>query len=93
MNTFKQAMPEGFVILLFEISGYAVYVMFLLLGAFSLNQLDQFTLAVLSQPMAHEIKFGDKGCLPYNSTYSTDYKTFCVKSTKDSNQPETNQTV
>lgn len=85
-------MAESFVVV-FKAGGYAVYVLFLLLGAYLLNQLDRYALAVSSQPMAHDIKFGDKGCLPYNSTFSKHYKNFCVKSMEDSNQPERNQTV
>ncbi|XP_078349964.1 MFS-type efflux pump MSMEG_3705-like [Oculina patagonica] len=79
--------------LVFKAGGYAVYVLFLLLGAYLLNQLDRYALAVSSQPMAHDIKFGDKGCLPYNSTFSSDYKDFCVKSFKDSNEPERNESA
>lgn len=83
---------ESFVVV-FKAGSYAVYVLFLLLGAYLLNQLDRYALAVSSQPMAHDIKFGDKGCLPYNSTFSSEYKDFCVKSTKDGNEPETNKTA
>ena len=90
--TFKRTMTESFVVV-FKAGGYAVYVLFLLLAAYLLNQLDRYALAVSSQPMAHDIKFGDKGCLPYNSTFSHDYKKFCVKSIEDSSQPERNKTV
>ena len=79
-------------VVVFKAGGYAVYVLFLLLGAFLLNQLDRYALAVSSQPMAHDIKFGDKGCLPYNSSFSKDYRNFCVESTKNRNEPEKNQT-
>ena len=94
-RTFKplnRAMGESFVVV-FKAGGYAVYVLFLLLGAYLLNQLDRYALAVSSQPMAHDIKFGDKGCLPYNSSFSKDYKKICVESVKDSNEPEKNQTA
>ena len=90
--TFKRTMAESFVVV-FKAGGYAVYVLFLLLGTYLLNQLDRYALAVSSQPMARDIKFGDKGCLPYNSTFSHDYKKFCVKSVKDSNEPERNRTA
>ncbi|KAJ7378131.1 hypothetical protein OS493_024796 [Desmophyllum pertusum] len=46
---------ESFVVV-FKAGGYAVYVLFLLLGAYLLNQLDRYALAVSSQPMAHDIK-------------------------------------
>lgn len=88
----RKMASESFVSV-FRAGSYAVYVLFLLLGAYLLNQLDRYALAVSSQPMAHDIHFGDKGCLPYNSTFSSKYKDFCVKSEKDSNQPERNQTV
>ena len=78
---------------LFKFRRYAVYILFLLLGAFSLNQIDRFILAVLSQPMARDIKFGDKGCLSYNSTFSHDYKDFCVKDLEHGSEPERNQTT
>lgn len=77
----------------FKAGGYAVYVLLLLLGTYLLNQLDRYALAVSSQPMAHDIKFGDKGCLPYNSTFSKDDEKLCVNSLKDSSQPERNQTA
>lgn len=85
-------MAESFIVV-FKAGGYAVYVLFLLLGTYLLNQLDRYALAVSSQPMARDIKFGDKGCLPYNSTFSHDYKKFCVNSLKDSSQTERNQTA
>lgn len=78
---------------IFKAGGYAVYVLFLLLGTYLLNQLDRYALAVSSQPMAHDIKFGDKGCLPYNSTFSNKYKKYCVNSLEDRSQPERNQTA
>ena len=83
-------MAESFIVI-FKAGGYAVYVLFLLLGTFFLNQLDRFPIAVLSQPMARDIKFGDKGCLPYNATFSRDYKTFCVNGLKDRSEPENNK--
>lgn len=92
VNIFKQAMAESFIVV-FKAGGYAVYVLFLLLGTYLLNQLDRYALAVSSQPMARDIKFGDKGCLPYNSTFSNNYKKFCVNSLGDSSEPERNQTV
>ena len=42
---------------------YAIYVLFCLLCAYLLNQLDRYALAVTSKPMAQDIHFGDKGCL------------------------------
>jgi len=86
-------MAESMAVLFTEVSCYAVYILVLLLCVFSLNKIDRFALAVLSQPMAQDIKFGDKGCLPYNSTFSYEYKEFCVKGLDDSSEPETNQTT
>ncbi|XP_068695017.1 MFS-type efflux pump MSMEG_3705-like [Montipora foliosa] len=91
-KTFKRAMAKGF-LQIFKAGGYAVYVLFLLLGTYLLNQLDRYALAVSSQPMAHDIKFGDKGCLPYNSSFSHDYKKYCVNSLEDSSQTERNETA
>ena len=85
-------MAKGF-LQIFKAGGYAVYVLFLLLGTYLLNQLDRYALAVSSQPMAHDIKFGDKGCLPYNSSFSHDYKKYCVNSLEDSSQTERNETA
>lgn len=92
VKTSQQAMAQSFM-QVFKAGGYAVYVLLLLLGTYLLNQLDRYALAVSSQPMAHDIKFGDKGCLPYNSTFSKDYEKLCVNSLKDSSQPERNQTA
>ncbi|KAK2567009.1 Sphingosine-1-phosphate transporter SPNS2 [Acropora cervicornis] len=92
VKTFQKAMAQSFM-QVFKAGGYAVYVLLLLLGTYLLNQLDRYALAVSSQPMAHDIKFGDKGCLPYNSTFSKDYEKLCVNSLKDSSQPERNQTA
>lgn len=88
-----ERMASGSCLSVFKADGYAVYVLFLLLGTYLLNQLDRYTLAVSSQPMAQDIHFGDKGCLPYNSTFSSEYKDFCVKSEKGSGEPERNQTT
>ncbi|KAH9496640.1 hypothetical protein Btru_009912 [Bulinus truncatus] len=46
-----------------EIQAYNVYVLFLLLVAYLLNQLDRYMLAVTILPVSQEIKFGDQGCL------------------------------
>ena len=83
-------MAEGFLVI--STLGYRpLYLLFLLLSVFSLNKLDRFSIAVLSQPMARDIKFGDKGCLPFNATFSRDYKTFCVNGLKESSEPENNK--
>ncbi|XP_072045497.1 MFS-type efflux pump MSMEG_3705-like [Amphiura filiformis] len=42
---------------------YALYVLFLLLLAYLLNQLDRYCLAICTQPMAQEIEYGDQSCL------------------------------
>ena len=42
---------------------YALYVLFLLLLTYLLNQLDRYALAICTQPMAQDIGYGDKSCL------------------------------
>jgi len=72
---------------------YPVYVLTLLLAANLLNQLDRYALAVTSQPMARDVKFGDKGCLPYNSSLGSTIKNFCDKSYLDKDKTERNETA
>jgi hypothetical protein len=43
--------------------------------------------------MAREIKFGDKGCLPYNTSLGSGVKSLCVKSYLDSDKTERNETA
>ena len=74
-----------------SVTGYAIYVMFLLVSVFSVSKVDRFLLATTSQPLARGIKFGDKGCLPYNSTFYRDYKDFCAHDLKG--EVETNHRV
>ena len=82
----------AFRFLVLKAGGYAVYVLFLLLGAYLLNQLDRYALGATSMPMAQDIKFGDKGCLPRNSSFSSD-KDYCVKSYLDADKIEKNETA
>ncbi|MGH0135867.1 UNVERIFIED_CONTAM: hypothetical protein FKN15_058972 [Acipenser sinensis] len=44
--------------------GYPVYVLCILLITYLLNQLDRYILAIVILPLAQEIHFGDKSCLP-----------------------------
>ncbi|KAH9496641.1 hypothetical protein Btru_009913 [Bulinus truncatus] len=59
---------------------YNVYVLFLFLLAYLLNQLDRYMLTITILPIAQELKFGNKGCLknvPYISSRmcnATDYE-------------------
>ncbi|XP_070581990.1 MFS-type efflux pump MSMEG_3705-like isoform X2 [Ptychodera flava] len=46
---------------------YAGYVLALLLIAYLLNQLDRYALAIVTQPMAQDIHYGDQSCL-YSDT-------------------------
>ena len=87
-----RSMASGGCLSVLKAGGYAVYVLFLLLGAYLLNQLDRYALGATSQPMAQDIHFGDKGCLPYNSTFSSN-KEICVKSFLDSDKVEKNKTL
>lgn len=74
-----------------KVSCHAIYVMFLLVSTFSANKLNRFLLATVSQPLARDIRFGDKGCLPVKATFSADYKEFCMHSLND--ELELNQTA
>ncbi|XP_006820643.1 uncharacterized protein LOC102809729, partial [Saccoglossus kowalevskii] len=51
---------------------YAIYVLILLLTAYLLNQLDRYTLAVCTQPMAQDIHYGDQSCLENTSISNLD---------------------
>ncbi|MBN3288338.1 SPNS1 protein, partial [Polyodon spathula] len=44
--------------------GYPVYILCILLITYLLNQLDRYILAIVILPLAQEIHFGDKSCLP-----------------------------
>ncbi|XP_061169687.1 MFS-type efflux pump MSMEG_3705-like [Saccostrea echinata] len=48
---------------------YKLYVLFLLLLTYLLNQLDRYMLAITSKSMAQEIHFGDKACMK-NTSFS-----------------------
>lgn len=74
-----------------NVSCYAIYAMFLLVSTFSANKLNRFLLATVSQPLARDIHFGDKGCLPVKAISSGDYKEFCTRSLND--ELESNQTA
>lgn len=74
-----------------KVSCYAIYAMFLLVSTFSANKLNRFLLATVSQPLARDIHFGDKGCVPVKATFSGDYKEFCMRSLND--ELELNQTA
>ncbi|KAL4218886.1 hypothetical protein ACF0H5_021474 [Mactra antiquata] len=52
-----------------KVGGYQIYVLFLFLITYLLNQLDRYMLAITIKPMAQELEFGDKGCL-LQSNYS-----------------------
>lgn len=93
-NTFSLVKDMGTGVLSLSKAGfYPVYILALLLGAYLLNQLDRYALAVTSQPMAREIKFGDHGCLPYNTSLGSKIKNLCVKSYLNSDKTEKNETA
>ncbi|XP_013388870.1 protein spinster homolog 1 [Lingula anatina] len=60
---------------------YSLYVLLLLLIAYLLNQLDRYTLAIVTQPMAQEIHYGDHGCLDNteNVTHKENSTVTCKK--------------
>jgi hypothetical protein len=62
---------------------YPIYVVFILLAAYLLNQLDRYTLSIVAKPLSQDLKFGDKSCLA-NSTdqHYDEFKDKCPKSAK-----------
>jgi hypothetical protein len=44
-------------------SPYSLYVLFVLLATYMLNQLDRYALNITNIEISQEIKYGDKGCL------------------------------
>ncbi|XP_067928432.1 MFS-type efflux pump MSMEG_3705-like [Watersipora subatra] len=46
-----------------SLTPYKFYVLMLCLTAYLLNQLDRYLLPIMTQPMAQDIHYGDKGCL------------------------------
>ena len=62
---------------------YPLYVLFMLLAAYLLNQLDRYTLAIVAKPVAQHLKFGDQACMadssnPFYSNYSSRFKNNCT---------------
>ncbi|XP_072908368.1 protein spinster-like [Hemitrygon akajei] len=47
-----------------QAGGYPVYVLCCLLVTYLLNQLDRYVLAIVALPLAQELEFGDRSCLP-----------------------------
>lgn len=78
-------------LIILKLDRYALYVLFLLTAVFVSNQIDRFAFATISQPLARDIKFGDKACLPFNSTFAHDYKDFCTYGLEDSKEPESDR--
>ncbi|XP_055516283.1 probable galactarate/D-glucarate transporter GarP isoform X1 [Leucoraja erinacea] len=46
-----------------QAGSYPVYVLCCLLAAYLLNQLDRYVLAIVIQPLAQDLEFGDRSCL------------------------------
>lgn len=62
---------------------YSIYVLFTLLAAYLLNQLDRYTLAIVAKPMAQDLKYGDRACFPdgsnpFHANYSSRFKDNCT---------------
>ena len=45
-------------------SPYSLYVLFVMLVIYMLNQLDRYALSITSVEIAQSLKYGDKSCLP-----------------------------
>ena len=50
---------------------YNIYVLLLLLLAYLLNQLDRYTLPIVTKPMAQDVHYGDIVCMT-NSSFTSD---------------------
>ena len=46
-----------------QAGGYSIYVLFILLLAYLLNQLDRYMLAITNPTMARDIGYGGEACL------------------------------
>lgn len=44
-------------------NAYSLYVLFIMLATYILNQLDRYTLSITNVETAQAVKFGDKACL------------------------------
>jgi len=65
-----------------------IYVLVLCLLAYLLNQLDRYLLSIMAQHIAHDLKYGDMGCLNsklFNSTISDEKYCSHITSEKECN--------
>ena len=46
---------------------YSIYVLFILLLTYLLNQLDRYMLGIVTKPMAQELHYGDMACMKNDS--------------------------
>ncbi|XP_074655462.1 MFS-type efflux pump MSMEG_3705-like [Tubulanus polymorphus] len=69
---------------------YSLYVLLLLLIAYLLNQLDRYTLAIVSTPIAQELHYGDEVCMP-NTSYTPAQRSGV--DCKNATQPESCSTI
>ena len=61
-----------------QASPYSLYVLLLLLVVYMINQLDRYALTIVAMPMAQEIHFGDRSCMPRDNS---SFKAFCSNRT------------
>ncbi|XP_078282088.1 MFS-type efflux pump MSMEG_3705-like isoform X2 [Rhinoraja longicauda] len=54
-----------------QAGAYPVYVLCCLLAAYLLNQLDRYVLAIVIQPLAQDLEFGDRSCLSAGTAEGT----------------------
>ncbi|XP_007898355.2 protein spinster homolog 1 [Callorhinchus milii] len=52
-----------------QTGAYPIYVLSLLLLTYLLNQLDRYVLAIVAQPLAQDLHFGDRSCLQNGSEW------------------------
>ena len=48
---------------------YTIYVLFVLLLAYLVSQLERYTLPIVARPVTQALKFGDKSCLANSSNF------------------------
>lgn len=67
----------GYVQVFRKAKPYSLYVLFIILIAYLINQFDRYALPIVSKDMAQEIHFGDKSCMPLQNA-SKSYVSKCT---------------
>ncbi|ELU06601.1 hypothetical protein CAPTEDRAFT_220111 [Capitella teleta] len=62
---------------------YSIYVLLLLVIAYLLNQLDRYTLGIVTKPMSRDLEYGDQACFRNSSLPSTVFKSAVCNATTE----------